>query len=621
MKNTILLLGVLLLFISTSCSHKEVDIALLPELQQADDMMYMRPDSALRILEQMTVPPASNRFQNATWCLLITQARYKNFVNQSSDSLINIAYNYFMQQDNPQRKALVLYYKGALYEEWADAEQALQCYLDAAEHVSLTTDYQLGYLIQIGIGDIYSARSLVDYAMKAFLEAKHYAELSENKTYISGSLLYLARIYGLKHDWDTTIQYYNEGLKLAKDIGDSRVVTCALCELSGIYYKQKEYSMAIKYAKESISIKEKAKIEVDPDFLTIGKAYFSMEKSDSAFYYLNRVTASNYIKTTASAYQLMYSLSKRNSNYKEAVQYADKYIFYLDSIWKTDRSQALVEIQKKYSEEKLINEKNQLKIEKDRSTQMTLYVSMALFCIIVVIIFIYQRMLLRRAIIIRENEERIRMYALRIHENESLITRNESRMKELVSEIEQNQEMYEQKEEQERVLAEIKKQNESLQEKNKTLHNTINQYSIPLQEKAKLLDSVKSLSDENLYLRARESHLCNQLIKKTEILNNLKQSPEYIESDQWGFIREAIDDLYNNFTLRLSKQFPTLTEGEIRLCCLIKLRFSVSEMGTILAISPPSVSKNKQRLKERIIQGLNHPFEENQTIDLWVWEY
>ena len=46
------------------------------------------------------------------------QAKYKNYKEELADStLINIAYDYFMKQDNPQRKAMVLYYKGVLYEK------------------------------------------------------------------------------------------------------------------------------------------------------------------------------------------------------------------------------------------------------------------------------------------------------------------------------------------------------------------------------------------------------------------------------------------------------------------------------------------------------------------------
>ena len=104
----------------SACTKKEnaSQQALLLELVQAEAVMYEHPDSALGVLQGMKVPASSDKLQNATWALLTVQAKYKNYKEELADStLINIAYDYFMKQDNPQRKAMVLYYKGVLYEK------------------------------------------------------------------------------------------------------------------------------------------------------------------------------------------------------------------------------------------------------------------------------------------------------------------------------------------------------------------------------------------------------------------------------------------------------------------------------------------------------------------------
>ena len=86
------------------------------ELVQAEAVMYEHPDSALGVLQGMKVPASSDKLQNATWALLTVQAKYKNYKEELADStLINIAYDYFMKQDDARRKAIVLYYKGVLY--------------------------------------------------------------------------------------------------------------------------------------------------------------------------------------------------------------------------------------------------------------------------------------------------------------------------------------------------------------------------------------------------------------------------------------------------------------------------------------------------------------------------
>lgn len=68
------------------------------------------------------------------------------------------------------------------------------------------------------------------------------------------------------------------------------------------------------------------------------------------------------------------------------------------------------------------------------------------------------------------------------------------------------------------------------------------------------------------------------------------------------------------------KKLPLLTEYEVHLCCLIKLSMNNTNIATALGISPASVSKQKYRLKEHILQQTNK-FSENQTLDLWIWDF
>lgn len=91
------------LFSFVMCTEQPKE--LLPELSYAESLMQRCPSSALVVLDSMEVPSPSDKFQYATWCLLITQARDKNYIKHTSDSLINIALDYFEKQDDPVRKA------------------------------------------------------------------------------------------------------------------------------------------------------------------------------------------------------------------------------------------------------------------------------------------------------------------------------------------------------------------------------------------------------------------------------------------------------------------------------------------------------------------------------------
>ena len=70
-----------------SCTHnKNYPTAFQPELAKAEAMMYRYPDSALHILQGIQPDIPSENEQYATWALLMTQAQYKNQIEQSDNT-------------------------------------------------------------------------------------------------------------------------------------------------------------------------------------------------------------------------------------------------------------------------------------------------------------------------------------------------------------------------------------------------------------------------------------------------------------------------------------------------------------------------------------------------------
>lgn len=597
-----------------SCTHnKNYPTAFQPELAKAEAMMYRYPDSALHILQGIQPDIPSENEQYATWALLMTQAQYKNQIEQS-DSLINIAYSYFTKHDNAQRKALALYYKGILRHESHHAEDALSFYLEAATEIEKTNDYQLGFLINSEVGLMYLYRKLNDYAMEYFEKAHHNAELSDNQTYIAFSFIYIARAFSQKKQYNKAIEYYEKAIKIGQVNNYPTILASAMNETSFLFLKTGENKKALQYAKDCIKIKK-----TDQRIFSLGDTYRYLKMYDSAYFYLNQACLSPNIHTARSAYQALYYISQEEKDYKKAVEYSNKLWFYQDSIGKTDRNKALIEMQEKYDQQKIINENNLSQIKKDRIIRNVLIALIILSFIIAITNYLYQRKIVSQKQEISEKEEKIRYFTMKIHENETLINRNKMRIEELTIQMEGSLEIKEQWKEQNKIRQEIQQQNETLKLENNNLQNHISNYAQSLKEKSKELEAMEHLSKENQYLHKREAFLCNQLIKQTELFNKLKTT-KYIDNKLWQEIKEKIDLLFDNYTKRLCHQIPSLTDGDIQICCLIKLRFSNGDIANILAISPTSVSKRKLRLKERIVQEIGS-LGENQSLDLWLMEY
>lgn len=597
-----------------SCTHnKNYPTAFQPELAKAEAMMYRYPDSALHILQGIQPDIPSENEQYATWALLMTQAQYKNQIEQS-DSLINIAYSYFTKHDNAQRKALALYYKGILRHESHHAEDALSFYLEAATEIEKTNDYQLGFLINSEVGLMYLYRKLNDYAMEYFEKAHHNAELSDNQTYIAFSFIYIARAFSQKKQYNKAIEYYEKAIKIGQVNNYPTILASAMNETSFLFLKTGENKKALQYAKDCIKIKK-----TDQRIFSLGDTYRYLKMYDSAYFYLNQACLSPNIHTARSAYQALYYISQEEKDYKKAVEYSNKLWFYQDSIGKTDRNKALIEMQEKYDQQKIINENNLSQIKKGRIIRNVLIALIILSFIIAITNYLYQRKIVSQKQEISEKEEKIRYFTMKIHENETLINRNKMRIEELTIQMEGSLEIKEQWKEQNKIRQEIQQQNETLKLENNNLQNHISNYAQSLKEKSKELEAMEHLSKENQYLHKREAFLCNQLIKQTELFNKLKTT-KYIDNKLWQEIKEKIDLLFDNYTKRLCHQIPSLTDGDIQICCLIKLRFSNGDIANMLAISPTSVSKRKLRLKERIVQEIGS-LGENQSLDLWLMEY
>lgn len=589
-------------------------------LARAEAIMHNHPDSALLLLQEMPVPPHANKTQHATWCLLMSQARNKNQL-PVSDSLLNIAAGYFETCDNPQRKALLWYLQGDIHADNHETIESMNCYLKSAGEIEKTEDYTLAYLIYLRIGDIYNYRRLPDYAEENIRKSLHYARLSENYTNISYALIYLARMYSVRADWDEAIECYQQAVNASKISGDQDSLGSALHEISVMYCRKRDYDTALEYLMKSMKVKRENNIIMHHSFLRLGEIYRLQNRTDSAQLYFEKATEATGLYTRLAAYQGLYYLNKNIRNYPAAIQYSDSLWFYQDTIRNMEHTRAVLEMQEKYKHEKILNEKNLLKIQKDKLAKNTLAGAIFILTLLTVIIFLYQNKLIRRQKTIRKNEEQLQDFSMRLRENQSVIINNECHIQELIASLEQNKDELESMREQQNAIEGMKEENEMLKAENEKLMQNISQTSRLIQKEPGGVNVFGTLSGEVQRLRAREKFLTSQLIKATEVLDNLRQHPHFLSIAQWEDVKSAINWLFDDFTERLLADIPTLNESDIQICCLMKLHLQVAEIATLLGISPASVSKRKLRLKERIMSEGGRPWTKSQSFDVWLWEY
>ena len=599
-----------------ACAHRP-DPQATTVLSQAEAIMYAAPDSALQLLENLQ--PPKGKEQRATWALLLAQARYKSNVRQS-DSLVNTAYNYFKNTDDAERKALVLYLKAGIIEENGDVEEAQKYYLQAKDEVEKTEDYLLGFLIHSHLGNLYAFDGVKEHAFTYYKKAYRHAELSPNTTYVISSLAYLGRVYSMSPpDYEKSIYYYKQALELAQKGQNWSKFDMVIWELIGIYELTDDYQTAYSYAQMGLhSPYRKGKQPDERLSMILGHIYSNLGKVDSAYYYLNKAITSDVPRYKRGAYNYLYNLERRQGKYEEALDACEQCLIYNDSVYRAEKASELIEMQAKYDQQKVINERNQLQMDKDRLIRQALIAVMALIALIALITITYQRALFRKEHALKKQEESARQNALRLAENELIISRNTQRMAELAQQIKEGENYKDQLEEQTATLAQMQEQNEQLAVENKKLQDSIHRQTIHRQSEE--VNELNRLTTENRCLHERETALTTLLVAQNTFLDRIKTKHDYLKDEQWPQFKEELDRIFDGYTQRLVKAAPTISESELRLAYLIKLKMSNGEMAEVLAISPSSVGKAKLRLKDRLAHAVAS-FDKSMMLDVWLWEF
>ena len=600
--------------LNIQCSGNGKEKSPLPELVHAESVMFDHPDSALHILEAMPMPSARwDKENHALWCLLVTQAQYKQVMKIPSDSLVRIAYDYYKPTDNARRKAMSALYMGDINYELRNIEEAMQYYLEGKTEVEKTDDYKTGYLVMISLCKLYLYRDFADYALEACRKAYDYAVKDSNKRYQLASLKFLARCYCISDSLSKAIDTYHKCSELTLELG-----------LENYYYDiQSEIALVYKNKgdiEKSLEIIKSFPIKYQPALLT-GKNYYLLGQQDSAYIYLNEALKTYNIYTKASAYEYLYKLGDTPKYRKYLKTYCDSLLFYNDSIIAIDKGKEIIAYKEKYDHQKLITEQQRLKLEKADAQRMLFIITICLIVVIAVVAYLYQKRLVRKETTIRKQSEQLQDYMLQLHEYETQLMQNNRYMEELKEQLSGQEMNSEELHEYREQIDSLQVENSRLSEKINSLQYHINDYSSKLDKARREADKFRNLSEENLYLKQRERVLTDYVVDNDRLVKELREKCRILEAGEWETLEQMCESTYSNFVSRLQGVCPTLTKQELHLCMLIKLRFNNAQMSEIFGVNTTSVSQKKFRLKKHLSDTLQDGLPDEMTLDRWVAEF
>ena len=603
-------------FLNIRCSGNGKEKSPLPELVHAESVMFDHPDSALHILEAMPMPSARRDKENhALWCLLTSQAQVKLIMKIPSDSLVRIAYNYYKPTDNTRRKAMSALYMGDINYDLGNIEEAMQYYLEGKTEVEKTDDYKTGYLIMSSLGKLYLYRRLADYALEACTKAYDYAVKDSNKRYQMTSLQYLARCYCISDKLSEAIDIYQKCNDLVLELGYQNKEYCydVQSEIALVYTNSSQFEKSLEILKTFPKIYQ--------HYSLIGTNYLMLNQYDSAYLYLNKALNTDNVYAKKTIYNSLYELADIPQYRKYLKSYCDSLLFYTDSVMSLDKGKEIIAYKEKYDHQRLITEQQRLKLEKAEAQRVLIIVTLCLMVVISVLVYLYQKRLVRKESTIRLQSEQLQTYLLQLHENESRLQQNCRYLEELKEQLSRHDSDAEERHAQQEQMACLESENGRLLTTIDDLQYRIGDYASRLRDARKDVEQLRSLSEESLKLKENERRLTDYVVDSHKLVSGLRKKSRVLSDSEWEELMQLCTTAWGDFISRLLTCCPQLTEQELRLCVLIRLRFNNTQLASIFAVSPASISQKKFRLKKHLLEYGRISFTDDMTLDRWLVEF
>lgn len=531
-KNILFILTILLLLACTACYRSTRHVT--EHLSQAEGLIWVAPDSALHILESISTSRHLTGKEQADYALLLSLAQYRCYIPVSSDSLINLAIEYYKDKNDADKKGAAFYVKGCILEEYTkDIPNALLAYKEAEMCIPDMNEKRYVARIYSSLGYINKKSFHFDPAKEYYQKALQANIDGKDTVAYASNLLNLSTLYYTLHQADSANRCINTLIDIADSLNDLDLQVKIYNNIANRKIFEKNYAEAEKYLIHAIRLSSPH----FPDKLSLGLANLyaytgQKEKADSLFTHL--LSCPDLLVRSNSYLDLLnYFLT---SHPKER-SYLNHYIALTDSIYKENRAEEVGKIQQKYDNEVLARTNDQLYFK-----WILTSVVGSLICIIAVT-FLQKKWRKANALQkqIEELEEKKKVLTSSSQENERYVIQ--------ISELESQ--INDLKNEKRRLKYFINKTKESKEDKEDDYSSIFKTYL--------------SITKDKTYDKERERDNLRQWLNLTN----------------------------QNFTDKLIKHYPVLSKSNqlMDVCCLTALNLSIEDIATLLGIGERTVER------------------------------
>ena len=354
MRSRNLIIPLLLFCLALACCNGGSDTATMRELSAIDSLLSKarQYDLAQHRLDSLH-PGGFNQAERAYYSLLLTQSHYKNYIDDTTDAVINVAVDYYEHHGDREKYTRSLLYLGCVYQMMGDAEKAIASYKDA-ENAAEDDDLENKAFAKLRLATLYADNSnYADLKIRKYKEALDLYNQLGDKHYQIVCLTDMGGYYrSFSDNRDSALYYINQAIRLSEAEHENWFL------FQNLYQRAEMYCLLTKeYDKARVDILKaiaagKDEIDHPRAHYVAAETYLNLGRPDSALYYLNHVPASgmmsNHTSDTVMYCRLMSEIAKANKDWNQYTTYYERANEMADSILVTNVNKNYLAIEKKY---------------------------------------------------------------------------------------------------------------------------------------------------------------------------------------------------------------------------------------------------------------------------------
>jgi two-component system, NarL family, sensor kinase len=384
------------------------------------DSAMMFGEEALRLANDLKFSKGIAQAYNDLGILYIDRADYRKATEQLKESMkIRESLN-----DLPGMASL--YNKlGIIDQKQGRLKDALQNQIAALKiYEKLGQDKWVGYCLN-NIAIIHQNLGDLDNALEFHQRALQYRLKMNDSLGEATSYSNLANLYCRMRDTTRSIEYYEKALALSRQLRNDELISGNLSNMGNIYMGQKAFPVAIGLYRESLKIREKLGDlkGISSSLSRLGTAYTETGRYSEALKVLNRslniARKIAVLEEETSALIGLARLKALTNQHDSAFYFMQQYVAMKDSAYDGRIRQQILEVQTKYENEKLAQDLELAKHDKEfaeisliqKKTQLLLLLFILISMTGAAIFLFYRHQQRQRAAAaaekIRENEARL----------------------------------------------------------------------------------------------------------------------------------------------------------------------------------------------------------------------